>query len=306
LYAVVVHIGGNAYHGHYVSIIKTKDRGWVLFDDEMVEPVDSHFVRNFFGDKPGMATAYVLFYQETTFEKVRQEQEKDGMEEVLLASQAANVASEEGLKDEPVHLKRQATQPITTIPENDSLDKLAHASTAPEPPTSPVPVASPAANLSRFNTTAAKPEVKSKDDKKREKKEREAAEKAEKAAAKEREKQFKAEEKVRRDDHVKRIQARRGEQEELQKVLKASKKTAAEEAAVRKKDDSGAADGGGTLERSKAGSKSVSKRSFSFFKDKEPPPVAESEHNGDGAEKTSKTKGFSMLGKKKSHNVLSQ
>ena len=28
LYAVVVHIGGNAYHGHYVSVIKTKDRGW--------------------------------------------------------------------------------------------------------------------------------------------------------------------------------------------------------------------------------------------------------------------------------------
>ncbi|CRK37122.1 hypothetical protein BN1708_020237, partial [Verticillium longisporum] len=69
LYAVVVHIGGNAYHGHYVSVIKTQDRGWLLFDDEMVEPVDKHFVRNFFGDKPGTACAYVLFYQETTFEK---------------------------------------------------------------------------------------------------------------------------------------------------------------------------------------------------------------------------------------------
>ncbi|KAL1843724.1 hypothetical protein VTJ49DRAFT_105 [Mycothermus thermophilus] len=55
LYAVVVHIGGNAYHGHYVAVIKTKDRGWLLFDDEMVEPVDKTFVRNFFGDKPGMA-----------------------------------------------------------------------------------------------------------------------------------------------------------------------------------------------------------------------------------------------------------
>merc|ERR1712000_697427 len=82
LYAVVVHIGGNAYHGHYVSIIKVPGRGWVLFDDEMVEPVDKHFVRNFFGDKPGMATAYVLFYQETTFEKVREEQEKEGLEEI--------------------------------------------------------------------------------------------------------------------------------------------------------------------------------------------------------------------------------
>jgi len=60
LYAVVVHIGGNAYHGHYISVIKTEDRGWLLFDDEMVEPVDKHYVRNFFGDKPGTACAYVL------------------------------------------------------------------------------------------------------------------------------------------------------------------------------------------------------------------------------------------------------
>ena len=49
LYAVVVHIGGGPYHGHYVSIIKTQDRGWLLFDDEMVEPVDKAYVRNFFG-----------------------------------------------------------------------------------------------------------------------------------------------------------------------------------------------------------------------------------------------------------------
>ncbi|EDN10251.1 hypothetical protein HCAG_06054 [Histoplasma mississippiense (nom. inval.)] len=47
LYAVVVHIGGGPYHGHYVAIIKTEDRGWLLFDDEMVEPVDKNYVRNF-------------------------------------------------------------------------------------------------------------------------------------------------------------------------------------------------------------------------------------------------------------------
>ena len=78
LYAVVVHIGGGPYHGHYVSIIKTEDRGWLLFDDELVEPVDKSYVRNFFGDRPGLACAYVLFYQETTLEKVRKEQETDG------------------------------------------------------------------------------------------------------------------------------------------------------------------------------------------------------------------------------------
>ncbi|KAL8657186.1 MAG: hypothetical protein Q9226_002161 [Calogaya cf. arnoldii] len=78
LYAVVVHIGGGPYHGHYVSIIKTEDRGWLLFDDELVEPVDKSYVLNFFGDKPGLACAYVLFYQETTIEKIRREQEAEG------------------------------------------------------------------------------------------------------------------------------------------------------------------------------------------------------------------------------------
>jgi ubiquitin carboxyl-terminal hydrolase 9/13 len=79
LYAVVVHIGGGPYHGHYVSIIKTQDRGWLLFDDEMVEPVDKNYVRNFFGERPGLACAYVLFYQETTLEAVKKEQEAEGL-----------------------------------------------------------------------------------------------------------------------------------------------------------------------------------------------------------------------------------
>ncbi|KAK2865414.1 hypothetical protein FQN49_003592 [Arthroderma sp. PD_2] len=79
LYAVVVHIGGGPYHGHYVAIIKTEDRGWLLFDDEMVEPVDKSYVRNFFGDRPGQACAYVLFYQETTFEAMQRELQSEHM-----------------------------------------------------------------------------------------------------------------------------------------------------------------------------------------------------------------------------------
>lgn len=77
LYAVVVHIGSGPYHGHYISVIKTPDRGWLLFDDELVEPVDKSYVRNFFGDRPGLACAYLLFYQETTPEAVRKEQEAE-------------------------------------------------------------------------------------------------------------------------------------------------------------------------------------------------------------------------------------
>nr|UWK20415.1 ubiquitin thiolesterase [Trichoderma aurantioeffusum] len=317
LYAVVVHIGGNAYHGHYVSIIKTKDRGWVLFDDEMVEPVDKHFVRNFFGDKPGMATAYVLFYQETTFEKVREEQEREGMEEVKLATQAANVAQDEnGDKPEVTPLKRQATQPVI-MPEHESLASLAHAATAPglAIPTSSI-VETPAVSEMPFvgqpgggptGANATRIETKSRDDLKREKKEREAAEKAAEKAAKQaererekvREKQLREDEKKRREDHVKTAQARRNEQDELQKALEASKKSAAQEEASRKKEEGGSF---GFLDRSKRGSKSMSKRSFSFFKDKN--GTLDGSMNGDAPEKDKKGRISMGLGRKKSTTFL--
>ncbi|KAK9455548.1 hypothetical protein V1511DRAFT_498072 [Dipodascopsis uninucleata] len=71
LYAVVVHVGGGPYHGHYVAIVKTQHAGWVLYDDEMAERVDESYVKNFFGDKPGQASAYILFYQEIDEQEYR-------------------------------------------------------------------------------------------------------------------------------------------------------------------------------------------------------------------------------------------
>ncbi|EGW33645.1 uncharacterized protein SPAPADRAFT_55482 [Spathaspora passalidarum NRRL Y-27907] len=62
LYALVVHIGGGPMHGHYVSICKTKYGLWLLFDDETVELVDDSYVMRFFGNGPGLASAYILFY----------------------------------------------------------------------------------------------------------------------------------------------------------------------------------------------------------------------------------------------------
>ena len=88
LYAVVVHIGAGPLQGHYVSVIKTPDRGWLLFDDELVEPVDRSYVWNFFGGRSGSACAYVLFYQETTMEVVEREQEAE-----FLASMAKKTAT---------------------------------------------------------------------------------------------------------------------------------------------------------------------------------------------------------------------
>ena len=63
LYALVVHIGGGPLQGHYVSLCKNKAGLWFLFDDETVELVDEAYVLRFFGCGPGLASAYILFYQ---------------------------------------------------------------------------------------------------------------------------------------------------------------------------------------------------------------------------------------------------
>ena len=79
LYAVIVHLGASPFHGHYVAIIKTREHGWLLFDDELVIPVDANYVRNYFGtgEQRNPACAYVLFYQKTTMEAVQREQKAD-------------------------------------------------------------------------------------------------------------------------------------------------------------------------------------------------------------------------------------
>lgn len=70
LYALVVHIGGGPMHGHYVLMCKIDAGVWLLFDDETVEIVDDSYVMRFFGDGPGLASTYILFYE-------RQKQEPD-------------------------------------------------------------------------------------------------------------------------------------------------------------------------------------------------------------------------------------
>jgi ubiquitin carboxyl-terminal hydrolase 9/13 len=139
LYAVVVHIGGGPYHGHYVSIVKTQDRGWLLFDDEMVEPVDKNFVRNFFGDRPGLACAYVLFYQETTVEAVKREQAAEPLAAVPHAVEAPTTGFGLGLKanglfSNGMHLSRAPVLPTTE--ENGPKEGLKKVATEPlrQPP----------------------------------------------------------------------------------------------------------------------------------------------------------------------------
>ncbi|CZT47363.1 related to carbon catabolite repression protein CREB [Rhynchosporium secalis] len=276
LYAVVVHIGGNAYHGHYVSVIKTQDRGWLLFDDEMVEPVDKHYVRNFFGDKPGQACAYVLFYQETTVEAMRKEQEAEGLAEVALASVEADVALGHPQPNGtyPSSVSKAVSPPTTPVDEGPEFVSLNHAMTAPLPMSPPIPTRSqtnPMLSPSLPNMEMSK--TKTKEQKEREKKDLKEAEKArkvaEKAAGKER---IKADEKRRKDLE----NARKTQAEEVKKAMAASKQSALEDEEKRRRE--AAANGSeppkengpdkfglGSLSRSHKGSKSMSRKSFGFL-----------------------------------------
>ncbi|KAE8442704.1 hypothetical protein EG329_002949 [Mollisiaceae sp. DMI_Dod_QoI] len=284
LYAVVVHIGGNAYHGHYVSVIKTQDRGWLLFDDEMVEPVDKHYVRNFFGDKPGMACAYVLFYQETTVEAMRREQEAEGLAEVALASQEADVALGHPQPNgtHPSAVSKAVSIPNTPIEENHEFVSLDHAVTSPIQ-NSPHPALRQSATLPP-TTSPSVPQLdisklRSKKDEEREKKETKEAEKARKAAEKAAEKErAKADEKRRKDFITKQKEYQKTQAEEVKAALAASKASAAEEEERRKKEAIAAGTpetpkenghektfGLPGLSRSHKGSKSMSRKSFGFL-----------------------------------------
>ncbi|GIK03085.1 hypothetical protein Aspvir_007154 [Aspergillus viridinutans] len=270
LYAVVVHIGGGPYHGHYVAIIKTEDRGWLLFDDEMVEPVDKNYVKNFFGDKPGLACAYVLFYQETTLEAVLKEQEQENMESNLAATEANDtLLKQNGFPQSPLTHVHSASQ-IPSHEDNLRLNGLRRAPTAPQLPThhehgdpestpfSPLSPLPPVPPIPERVATAAIPpknDAQAKKERAREEKER-------KAAEKEREK---AEKLRRKEQGVKLKENQRREEAELKAALEMSKASKAEEDR-RLSPENGKEKQGGGLSRLKRGSKSLSHR---LGKDKE-------------------------------------
>jgi len=335
LYAVVVHIGGNAYHGHYVSVIKTQDRGWLLFDDEMVEPVDKHYVRNFFGDKPGMACAYVLFYQETTVEAMRKEQEAEGLAEVALASAEAGIALGHPQPNgtHPAPISKAISIPSTPVDDSQEFVSLDHAITAPLPMSPQMPRSAPPFTASPSVPALNVAKVKAKEDKEREKKESKEAEKARKVAEKAAEKERqKAEEKRRKDLENTRKENQRIQAEQVKLALAASKQSAAEDEERRKREAIGTGTpsesskenghpekdksfgGLGSLSRSHRGSKSMSKKSFGFLggkngeaklSDDSSHTAVEGEAGPQTPEKHSKTTkdrfSFSGLGRKKSN-----
>ena len=258
LYAVVVHIGGGPYHGHYVAIIKTEDRGWLLFDDELVEPVDKNYVRNFFGDRPGLACAYVLFYQETTLEAVMREQAQEDQASATGATESGESGKQNGFPLSPplAHAQSASQVPPDDTTRHNTLSRIPTApplSTYPEEPQEPMPISPrtvqpPLPPIPDEPTPPLSP--KKSDHQLR--KERRALEKEKEKNEKNRQKE--------QDQHNREMQRR--EAEELKKAIEASKADAndisAENGSPRKSTSFGFL---------KRGSRSLSQR---LNKDKEP------------------------------------
>lgn len=287
LYSVVVHIGGGPYHGHYVSIVKTQDRGWLLFDDELVEPVSKDYVQQFFGGEPvpgvqdakQLACAYVLFYQETTMEAMLKEQEAEAG---VPQPAATRVSDAEGSRDSfmsplksPNGLHVTSTNIQSPIAEEDFNHPLAHAKT------------DPGLNAKSTFHTAPPPipilPTKSKKELKAEEKERKAAEKAAEKA------EMKAKEAKYREASARRMEMLKKQDEDMKRVLEESKRTAAAEAETRGGDAAAAPappEKHGGLSRFKSGSMSLSRKPKLFGsskRDKDTPPLPLPGQNHTGA-----------------------
>lgn len=96
LNGIVIHMGGDPQHGHYVSICKNDKFGWLLFDDETVESIDEASVLKFYGDTAGLTTAYVLFYKESIGEIPHIEKEfyAQNIEQLIKYVELARVKSD--------------------------------------------------------------------------------------------------------------------------------------------------------------------------------------------------------------------
>lgn len=276
LYSVVVHIGGGPYHGHYVSIVKTQDRGWLLFDDELVEPVDKSYVMNFFGGEPipgvqdakQLACAYVLFYQETTLEAVLKEQEAEAGG-AQMESRVSDVDTPASPIKNGEGLAQINTQTIPVSHEMDHMDLLAHAATVPNLPNMPNMAAAatarpPVPPLDGVQSPTAVPAMppKSKKELKQEEKEREKAAKAAKKA------EEKALDEKRQEASRRRQEAWKRQDEEMKQVMEMSKQTAADEAKGRGEEAPKEKEKESAFSRFRHGSMSLRKKPTILGKDK--------------------------------------
>ena len=261
LYAVVVHIGGGPYHGHYVSIVKTESKGWLLFDDEMVEPVDKSYVQNFFGDRPGLACAYVLFYQETTLEEVKREQ--DAESQALTAKAVVDTSKENvglGLKTNGfLHGIQHVRSAVSPASPDESYDTIHRVLTEPAPESAPSmhPSGEVTALPQVSGSEAPAEDVKPKKERRKEDKERKVAARKQAKEGEEADRARRKTLELKRRELVKKTDA------ETKLATEASRASKAEEdKRLRTENGTGGAMLAGSLNRFKTNSKSFKKPKF--------------------------------------------
>ncbi|SPQ97838.1 USP domain-containing protein [Plasmodiophora brassicae] len=69
LFAIVVHVGAGASHGHYVAIVR-KGTVWYLYDDHVIHALPDDWLQNVFGSLHAAehTDGYILFYQDCQLE----------------------------------------------------------------------------------------------------------------------------------------------------------------------------------------------------------------------------------------------
>mgnify|MGYP003365637291 FL=1 len=63
LSGIVVHLGLDPSHGHYIAVVKNEKFGWLIYDDETVMGINESDVLKFYGSLENMSGAYVLIYK---------------------------------------------------------------------------------------------------------------------------------------------------------------------------------------------------------------------------------------------------
>lgn len=134
LSGIVVHLGLDSSHGHYVSIVKNEKLGWLIYDDETVMGIQEQDVLKFYGNVENMSCAYLLFYKE--IDSPASGERSNGTSSPTLPALAPQISSSRksnilSLKKDTTSLKQKDYDTeLRNFIERDELFRLKHKSLA--------------------------------------------------------------------------------------------------------------------------------------------------------------------------------
>ncbi len=118
LCGIVVHIGAGPHHGHYIAVVKVGNQ-WVQFDDDVVTYIDEAEITKYYGDRPGLGSAYVLFYQAVSLDFEGLGLEDPAIQAAFQQRDAANAAAAEARGSAGLALPDSGTSRTTCLRQID-------------------------------------------------------------------------------------------------------------------------------------------------------------------------------------------